>query len=383
MTFEPTSAAIGQAAGRSTIRVQENGCDGAPGKATTFTWERVEPLGYAELVAADLNHGPTIPLVFQGCRIIDTDTELDRAQVHTVRLTLESAFRSRTIGLVRNGWLPSALAADVPDTIILLDRNVVSEIVGRFEGGKMTGSRSDFLDLLASKPMRINPVLFAMEGNVRAMPTPALVLQQLEEVAAKLRRALPKAQLVLGSDSLRGAMGLIEESRQGFKRKQAFLMQLAPALTAPVGRKNASARWIEVFAAADACKVPRSSLVVLAALSSIVVPNGQGPAKRLLKFKTNYTEEDAYNALADLRSLEFLIYLFSWFASVPTTFFTADKDLALFWCGLCASEFESRGRGVHCSLAPDKLLPGEYASQWRSWVAEVPTQETPLDEERP
>ncbi|MCC8966147.1 hypothetical protein H8A95_28445 [Bradyrhizobium sp. Pear76] len=343
----------------------------------------MEPLGYAELVAADLHHGPTIPLVFQDCRIIDTDTELNRNQVHTVRLTLESAFRSRTIGLVRNGWLPSALAADFPDTIILLDRNVVSEIVGRFDGGRMTGSRSDFLDLLAGKAVRINPVLFAMEGNVRAMPTPALVLQQLDEVAAKLRRALPQARLVLGSDSLKGAVGLIEESRKGFKRKQAFLMQLAPALTAPVSRKNAPARWTEVIAAADACNVPRSSLVALAALSSIAVPNGQSPTKRLLKFKTNYTEEDAYNALADLCSLELLIYLFSWFPSVPTTFFTADKDLALFWCGLGASEFESRGRGVRCSLAPDELLPGEYASQWRSWVAGSPKQEKLLNEEHP
>lgn len=376
MIFEPTSLAIQAPAARSTIRLSELKCDGEPNRATTFTWERVEPLGYAELVAADLHGGPTIPFVFHGCRIVDTDTELDRNQLHTVRLTLESAFRSRTIGLVRNGWLPSALAADVPDTVVLLDRNVVSEIVERFDGTGGLGRRSDFIDLLADKPVRINPVLFAMEGNVRALPSPEAVRQQLDEVTAKLRKALPQAQLVLGSDSLRGALGLIEESRQGFERKQAFLVQIAADLAAPVSRKKLPGRWAAVVAAADTCGVPRSSLVVLAALSSVVVPNGQSPARRLLKFKADYTEKDAYNALADLRSLEMLIYLFSWFPSVPTAFFTADRNLALFWCGLRASNFESRGRGVGCSLAPvEELLPGAHVNQWHAYAADSPARD--------
>ncbi|OSI68569.1 hypothetical protein BSZ22_20590 [Bradyrhizobium canariense] len=272
------------------------------------------------------------------------------------------------------------MAADVPDVVILLDRNVVSEIVERFEDGKRIGSRSEFLDLLADKSVRLNPVLFAMEGNVRAMPTRELVRQQLDEVAAKLRKALPQAQLVLGSDSLRGALGLIDESRQGFERKQAFLMRIAPALAAPVGRKNVPARSAEIMAAANACGVARSSLVVLAALSSAVVPNGQSPAKRVLKFKAGYAEEDAYNALVDLRALEMLIYLFSWFPSVPTTFFTADRNLALLWSGLRASDFEARGRGVRCSLSPvEQLLPGAYANQWRSWAESPLTRETTLE----
>lgn len=377
MPFEPTSLAIHPTATRSIIRLSELECDGVPGRETTFTWDRVEPLGYAELVAADLHNGPTIPLVFHGCSIVASDAELDRNQLHTVRLKLESAFRSRTIGLVRNGWLPSVLAADVPEAIVLLDRNVVSEIVERFDGAKKLRRQSDFLDLLADKPVRINPVLFAMEGNVRSMPTPELVRQQVEEVTAKLRKALPQAQLVLSSDSLRGALGLIEESRQGFERKQAFLMQIAPTLAAPVSRRNVPARWAEVIAAAEACGVQPSSLVVLAALSSVVIPNGQSPAKRLLKLKADYTDEDAYNVLADLRSLEMLIYLFSWFPSVPTTFFTADRNLALFWCGLRASDFEPRGRGVRYSLTPvEQLLPGEFANQWCSYAAGAPTGDT-------
>jgi hypothetical protein len=384
MTFEPKLLAAEHPRDRSTICVRELGLDGAPDKTTTFTWDHVEPLGYAELVAADLHRGPTIPLVFHGCRIIDTNTERDRSQLHTVRLPLESAFSSRTIGLVKNGWLPSALAADIADTVILLDRNAVSEIVQRFDGGKAVGGQSDFLDLLADKPVRLNPVLAAMEGNIRAMPTPELVKQQLDEIAAKLQKALPRARLMVGSDSLKGAWGLIEESRQSFERKRALLLRLAPGLAAPVSGKNTPARWNEVIAAADACGVARSSLVALAALSSVVVPKGRSPAKRLLKFKADYTEADAYNALADLRSLDMLLQLFAFFPGVPTTFCTADRNLALFWSGLRASDFEVVGRRGVCSLTPvEQLLPGAHAAQWRSWAESSSGAEVISSEQRP
>jgi hypothetical protein len=92
--------------------------------------------------------------------------------------------------------------------------------------------------------------------------------------------------------------------------------------------------------------------------------NGQSPAKRLFKLKADNNEEDAHNVLADLRSLEMLIYLFSWHLRTPTAFFTADRNLALFWCGQRASNFESGGRGVGCTLAPaEQLLPGAGADQ--------------------
>ena len=143
----------------------------------------------------------------------------------------------------------------------------------------------DFLDLFADKPVRINPILFAMEGNTRDMPTSDLVHRQLEEVVTKLKKALPRAEMVVGPRSLEGALGLIEESALGFQRKRAFLLRLAPNLAAPISRQNAQRRWSEVIAAADDCGVARGSLVVLAALSSVVVPNGRSPAKKLLKLK--------------------------------------------------------------------------------------------------
>ena len=108
--------------------------------------------------------------------------------------------------------------------------------------------------------------------------------------------------------------------------------------------------------------------MVLAVLSAIFVANGASPAKRLLKFKPGYREEDAYNGLADLGSLEMLIHLFGLFPNEPTMLCTADRDLALFWTGIRASGFGRNGAAARCNLSPiDELLPGP-ANEWRDYI---------------
>jgi hypothetical protein len=358
------------ASDRSTFQLLEHDrSDGRPGNAITFTGEDIRPLGYSELAAAKLHQNHTIPLELPNSNLLDTNIAgLGKDQLYTVNLTLESRFTSRAIGLVKGGWLPSAFAASYLDTTILVDRNIVTEIIGRFDGGKAVGAEPDFLDLFANRPVRINPVLFAMEGNGRSIPTPQLVERQIEEVVRKLQAALPSAKLVV---SLKGALGLIEDTRPGFARKQQFLMGIAPSLAAPVSEKTMRRRWAEVLNAADDCAVSRKSLLVLAALSSVVVLNGGSPAKKLLKFRPNYSEEDAYNALVDLRSLEVLIHMFALFPNHPSLLCTADKNLALFWTGIRASNFERTDKGVSVNFSlVDELLGGSTSPQWRASLGE-------------
>jgi hypothetical protein len=345
--------------------------DGRPGKTIVFTGN-VRPLGYAELAQAKLHEKLTIPLEMDGSTVVDTDIDgLDKSKSYNVRTTLESKFTSRAIGLVKGGWLPAALAETHPYTIILVDRNVVSQINTRFKGRQTVGAEPDFLDLFANRPVRINPLLFAMEGNAKCIPSPKLVREQLEEVVTKLRAALPLANLVLGPRSLEGALGLIEESGPGMARKQKFLVRIAPRLTDPISRTKMQARADEVIAVADECDVSRRSLMVLAALSSVLVPNSGSPAKGLLKFKTGYSEEDAYNALADLRSLELLIQMFTWFPGQPTLLCTCDRDLALFWAGIRASKFERNGGGIRFNLSPvEELIPGSKTTEWRACMGD-------------
>lgn len=344
--------------------------DGGTPRKIAFSEVEIRPLGYEDLASAKLHRPITIALEMYNGRIVETNVDgIDVGKYAHVRTTLESTFTARAIGLVRGGWLPSALAATRRNAVILPDRNILSEIAGRFERGKIGRRDTDFLDLFVDSDVRINPLLAALEGNGRAIPSPEAAQAQLDEAARKIRKALPKATLMIGPDSNMGLLGLIEDSRAGLMRKQALLRHLAPMLASPSPQRDLEARWKVVLDAADAHQVPRASLCVLALLSTLVNPTGRCAAKRLFKFYVGYRNEDAYNALCDLRALELLLYLFALFPSEDTQLCTADRDLAMFWAGVCASSIKWTGKGIQCSLTPHRsILPDPYGARWCSEI---------------
>lgn len=171
-----------------------------------------------------------IPLRWNNARVLEsTIPEVAVEKFASGNATLESHYSSKTIGLVKGGWLPSGLALQ-NDMIVMPDRCTVSELFGRFRDGKKTaGANEDFLDFFADQHIRINPLLFALEGNLRKNPTPEVVEQQFEEACAKIKSSLPQAELVpAGKESLRGVVGIINDTQAGMARKQEFLMRLAP-----------------------------------------------------------------------------------------------------------------------------------------------------------
>jgi len=348
------------------------GQKGEPARSISFVGIEFLPLSYQQLAEARLHVPVTVPLDWHNARVLETDIPgVDIDKIARGHATLESILSSTTVSLQRGGWLPSGLAVSRPGVTVLPDRNVVSQIKTRYEGGAVVAPSRDFLDMLADLEVRINPLLFAMEGNDRGIPAPALVAAQLEQAVALIGKALPKATLAISEQSLAGALGLIEDTRPGLARKQAFLLEIAPALVSPTSRALLDTRWQEVLEAADRHQVPRNSLVVLAALSAVAVPNSGSPAKKLLKFRPIYTAGDAYNALADLRSLEILINLFALFPYERVALFTADRALALFWAGIQAHDFRRVGENAHFELAPvEALLPGDSLERWRDAVVD-------------
>lgn len=348
---------------------EHKGPNGEPGRTIGFRGVQVRPLGYAELAAAKPHEPLTIPLRLERGEVVETDiTDIDLTKTWTADATLESPLTSRAVSLVRGGWLPPTLAATDDDATILLDRNLVPLLVGRArfdtrsEGG-------DFLDLFQDRPVRLNPLLYAMEGNRRQTPTPDEVAAQLEEAVGKLRKAMPKALVVADPGMLRGALGLIENARDMLSRKQRFLRQVSMRIPPSVGHARVPKVWTDILERADGCGLRRDSLVVLAALSAGAVPNGASPARALLKLKPGYTDADAYNALADLRALELLMALFAMFPDQKIHLCTADRPLAQFWTGLRASDFRLQRPGYAFDLAPvEALLPGETLDWWRSAI---------------
>lgn len=346
------------------------GQGGEPPRSVSFVGIEFKPLDYRQLVDARLHQPVTVPLDWHNARLVETDVPgVDLDGIAKGNATLESIFSSTTVSLQRGGWLPSGLAVTRRGVTVLPDRNVVAQIKARYDDGAVVAADRDFLDMLADLEVRINPLLFAMEGNGRGIPSPSVVEAQLEEAVQLIRKALPKAELVIGGDSLKGALGLIEDTRPGLERKQAFLLEIAPSLDPPTSRRMLDERWRQILEAADRNSVPRTALVVLAALSAAAVPNSGSPAKKVLKFRPGYGVGDAYNALADLRSLELLIHLYAMFPDERPALFTADKALALFWTGIQAHDFQKESDGLTFDLAPvEALLPGDSIARWQEAI---------------
>lgn len=346
------------------------GQDGEPPRSITFVGIEFRPLGYKQLADARLHQPVTVPLDWYNAKLVETDVPgVDLDGIAKGNATLESIFSSTTVSLQRGGWLPSGLAVTRRGVTVLLDRNVVAQIKARYDGGSVVAADRDFLDMLSDLEVRINPLLFAMEGNGRVIPSPSTVEAQLQEAVQIIRKALPKAELFIGEENLKGALGLVEDTRPGLERRQAFLLKIAPALDPPTSRRMLDARWREILEAADLHGVPRNTLVVLAALSAAAVPNSKSPAKKVLKFRPGYSAGDAYNALADLRSLELLIHLYALFPEERPALFTADKALALFWTGIQASGFRMETNGLAYDLAPlEELFPGDTIARWQEAI---------------
>src|SRR3546814_9777104 len=152
--------------------------------------------------------------------IVDTDIDdIDLSRRFNLDATLETHFTANSIGLVIGGWLPSMLAAVSENSAILLDRNVVTEIVSRFDSGETKGRPADFIDMLAGMDVSINPGLYAMEGSLRRIPDSAHVREELAWATARIARALPKAKLMDGAPSVQGMAGLNEDRRVRLERE--------------------------------------------------------------------------------------------------------------------------------------------------------------------
>jgi hypothetical protein len=111
--------------------------------------------------------------------------------------------------------------------------------------------------------------------------------------------------------------------------------------------------------------VPANSLVLLAALSVVAIPMGRSPAAKILKFKPNYREEDAYNALVDFRALDLLVSFLALYPDQSIQLYTADRALALFWVGARASNFGRASDGFTFDVSPvPELIPPDILDRW-------------------
>ena len=345
--------------GSTELVYEETGDGGQPtGRRASFAGVEFVPLTYFDLLKVKLHQQVTIRLRWKTARVTESSIpEIVVGEDASGHATLESPFSARTIGLVKGGWIPAGLGVE-QNMLVLPDSCTVSEIKGRFRAGARANDEDqDFLDLFAFRSVRINPLLYALEGSLRRNPDPEHVALRVRESIEAIRSALPLAEVIpSGGEATDAIVAMIKSNAEILSLEQRYLMRLAPLIAAPVSASNKASLWEEALSVADDLGVAKHSLVVMAVLSSISAVNGNSPAKRMLKPVRTYSAEMAYNALADLRSLKVLINLFAAFPDQKSMLCTGDKNLALFWAGLRSSGFAMVGNDARCSFAPVKEL---------------------------
>lgn len=349
-----------------TLKDDENPDGGEP-RILSFTDFQIAPLGYDKLAKTNPDRAVTLPLEIYNATIIPSEQhDIPAGGYAKFSTTIETLFTLKHVSLVKGGWLPSGMAATQNGAIILLDRNMVTEIKGRFVNGSTVGRTPDFIDMFANAPICLNCLPFALEGNGRQMPDAVLAQAQLNEAREKMLAALPEAQLPNPEKSLRGLLGLLEDVTPVFKCEQTFLKAVAPRLATQVASRDVDRRWDEARTLAREHNVKSSSLALLAVLSVIANPK-PCPARKMLKFKKGYVDADAYNALSDLNFMKIMLYCIAMFPDAAPQFCTGDRNMALFWVGLnahkIANNAEGKGITYRLDLHPE-ILPPKLAARW-------------------
>lgn len=321
-----------------------------PGGPRVIVSERnhfdVVPLDHDALAALLADPSAQLPIVIRD--VLEADLEgvpIPSGPRSTATFPLTLNAELKFFGLVVGGWVPPILGNG---RVALLDRNMVYRLRNR----PPPNPEPDLEDrespawlyrIFAESHFEVSPAIFLLEGSKRRAPTLDEMTSEMQSLLLDLKARLPNAKLhELGPVELQALHGLQLDRIGGNERTISFLLEVAPLVAMPVKAEKRRAVEDQVFAAAARAAVQRSSLSVVAALSCLYEdpqsPPGcvYRPGRAVLKPKPQYSEQDAYNANADLDALELLVSSTTLLVGYHGVFFTEDVGLVAFWTALSA-----------------------------------------------
>lgn len=231
------------------------------------------------------------------------------------------------------GWLPIQFTGV---NTMLIDRCVLiatRDLALNPERSDMQAERW-WLQQLDNPRFALNAILCAAEGWNSSEPTFETFVAELADASGTIAKEFPQAAIVRHDPVNFAALyETVSAARERHLRECAFLSAIAHLLCNRVAAARSRKVERQIVDAADANSLARHSMVVLAALSCLYEPqHGEHPriGRGVLKLTPDYTIEQIYNALADIRSLEYLAAA-SGLPGGSVGFCTRDKALAAFW----------------------------------------------------
>jgi hypothetical protein len=252
-----------------------------------------------------------------------------------VEFKMRNFFKDDAFLIVFGGWIPCSFIKK--NTILIVDRNIVTEIINRYENGKqkkITPYDSFDTVFLNNKSISIDISAYVIEANIREIPTDDLIEQQILSVKKSLKKALPNLKInsYPGGDSY--YLRLKNALKPLMKNRMDFLQKITPALNKQFNQKSRESAIRNLFETAKKTSLEKKDLVIILALLRISMIDKKNAAQLVLKDSQNYTKEKAFNAICDLSAIELLINLQNTHTKNNSfynlAFITKDKGLSLF-----------------------------------------------------
>jgi hypothetical protein len=269
----------------------------------------VTPLGLEHLIQSFKSEVPEIQITLTNANAPRTLTGLDKDGPLNVNTKLTLLEPILAYGLVDGGWLPLPFAYK---RIALLDRNILITLEKLYKPSQT--SSANLAKFLGLDTETLSPMLFVLEGANRLPPTDFQMRSELNRAVAILSAFFPGAKIERVTTRMRKALlRMVLDHTEFRSRATRLLVQAAPLVVDRAKPQNRQKLEIEVIRIARTEGVRIGCLTVLALLSCIYdgrdtlsVHRAATPGRAVLKPKRNYTEEDAYNALADMFFLELM-----------------------------------------------------------------------------
>ena len=251
-----------------------------------------------------------------------------------IELSVENYFKDDAYLLIFGGWIPCSFIKN--KTILLADRNVVSEVVSRYHNGKKKKNKPDdaFDSIFLSGNVNLDITAFVLEGNKQQTPNNNMINEQVSSVTKSLKLALPNINITEYPNGNAYYYAIRDMLSDDHKKRMEFFQKTAPKLNKQFTEKSREEAVKTVFKLAEECKLKKSDIAVFLAILRITMVGKKTAAQLVLKDSQVYSDVDSYNAACDLTAIELLVNMDNFHvknkSGYNVAFITKDKGLSLF-----------------------------------------------------
>ncbi|MDO6501219.1 hypothetical protein [Photobacterium sanguinicancri] len=286
----------------------------------------IAPNSFADMTTMNSTDAVTVRLFDIVSYMFEKDTKIE--------LSVKNLHKNDVFLLVFGGWIPCSFIKN--NTILLADRNIVSEIVSRYQNGKKKKDKpADAFDsIFLNNKVSLDITAFVLEGNEMKIPDNGMIDEQVASVTKSLKTALPNLNITKYPNGNGYYYMFRDMLAETILKRMGFLQNVASKLNKQFTEKSREAAVKLVFCSAEELQLQKSDIAVLLALLRITMVGKKTAAQLVLKDSQVYSEVDSYNAVCDLSAIELLVNMHNFHVGNRTgynvAFITKDKGLSLF-----------------------------------------------------